>query len=108
MTFLPMDNNQEKGSFWILKQNKTPEWNEWNKKYHSLNFVKNQTSICIKENPIPNEKLQRCRNQFNETFSQAFWDQFMINTLEIVEKMANLDGKKEEKMKELFSKSMMS
>jgi len=32
----------------------------------------------------------------------------MINTLEIVEKMANLDGKKEEKMKELFSKSMMS
>lgn len=101
MTFLPMDNYKD-DSFWILKQNKIPEWIEQNKKYHSLDFVKNQTSRCIKENPISNEKLQRCKSQFNDTFSRAFWDTFMISALEVVEKIATVGDKKKKRMKDLF------
>jgi len=92
---------------WIPR-NKYPEGEYLKNDYHNLHFVDTVTKDCLKQNPLPREKFEVCKSQFDRTFSQVFWDKFMISVPEVVEKMATVDTATQKRIIDLFSKSMMS
>lgn len=103
MIFLPMFNENTHDS-WSAEREKE---NETHEKYHDLFLIKWLTLDCIEQNPLSQETEKKCLEQFQSTYSNIFWDKFILEITKNLPKISSFEKETIKRMKKEFQWVML-